>query len=69
MAETKKPKTDDIIKPAQGYLCCDTCGSVVAYRGFSVPTLKDPWPMHRCGFQVRPFDKFSLTDPSREPLS
>lgn len=67
-SEKKKPELDDIVKPTQGYLSCDTCGTAVLYRGYPVPTAKDPWPMHRCGWDVRPFDKFTLEDPTFRPI-
>ncbi len=64
----KKAPIPEADKPKQGYLCCDTCGATCAYRGFSAPTEKDPWPLHRCRAgrisEVRPFSRFTLQDMS-----
>jgi hypothetical protein len=67
-AKTKQPPADDIVRPQQGYLECDTCKTVVSYRGYPAPTAKDPWPKHRCGFVVREFDRFSLEDRNFRPI-
>lgn len=67
-SKTKKPIVTDIVKPQAGYLECDRCGTVVSYRGYSAPTAKDPWPKHRCKFEVRDFDRFALEDRTFRPL-
>jgi hypothetical protein len=53
----------------QGVLVCDTCQKVVPYTAIDPPVpTSDPWPLHRCGLEVRAFDRFSEEDPFRPPL-
>lgn len=56
-------------KRVQGYLICETCRRAVLYQGMteSIPGSAD-WPLHRCGLEVRPFDRFELEDPFRPGL-
>lgn len=63
----KKPKKEP--KRLNGVLVCDRCRSVVPYTAINPPVPgSDPWPQHRCGLEVRPFDRFSEEDPYRPPL-
>lgn len=56
-------------KRTAGYLICETCQRAVAYQGIpdAIPG-SDSWPLHRCGLEVRGFDRFELTDPFRSDL-
>ena len=47
--QVKKPTR----KP--GYLYCNTCKRTVPYAAMGVPELDMPFPLHRCGRDVRPF--------------
>jgi hypothetical protein len=52
-----------------GVLVCDTCKRVVPYTAIDPPVPgSDPWPLHRCGLEVRPFSRFSDEDPFRPAL-
>ena len=70
-----KPKPDPAPKPTParkrilGYLICERCQRAVSYQGYDpVVSESEPWPQHRCGLEVRPFDRFALEDPFRSSL-
>ena len=56
-------------KKQWGYLVCETCKRAVGYQGTTVPIPgSEGWPLHRCGLEVRSFDRFVLEDPFRPDL-
>jgi hypothetical protein len=55
-------------KRQAGYLICETCKRAVAYQGMADLVGGSDWPLHRCGLEVRSFDRFELTDPFRPEL-
>jgi hypothetical protein len=62
---TQVPKS----KRQAGFLVCETCHRTVPYQGMTEPvSASDPWPQHRCGLEVRGFDRFTLDDPFRPAL-
>jgi hypothetical protein len=62
---TQVPKS----KRQAGFLICDRCKRAVPYQGMTeaIPG-SDDWPRHRCGLEVRSFDRFVTEDPYRPPL-
>ena len=69
MAKKAEPKTPTPGKRQAGYLVCETCKRSVQYQGTDAPIPgSDGWPKHRCGLEVRSFDRFVLTDPFRPDL-
>lgn len=65
---TPAPVEGEPVKRRSGYLICRACERAVAYQGFDAPSEKDPWPLHRCGLDIKPFDEFSDDDPFRSLL-
>ena len=56
-------------KRQAGFLVCDECKRVFPYQGMaSAIGGSDDWPRHRCGLEVRDFNRFTLTDPYRPDL-
>jgi hypothetical protein len=49
---------------ARGWLVCDTCAVTVEYHSLGEgPTADGGWPLHRCGYDVRPFTTWTADDP------
>jgi len=64
-----KPKPESTSKRRPGFLVCDQCKRAVPYQGMTEPVPgSEPWPLHRCGLEVRRFDRFTLEDPFRPAL-
>jgi hypothetical protein len=62
---TQVPKS----KRQAGFLICEACRRAVPYQGMTEPIAgSEPWPLHRCGLEVRAFDRFVLADPFRPGL-
>ena len=53
-------------KRVAGYLNCDTCERCIPYTGFGSAEADGGWPLHRCGREIRPFDRWTLDDPNPE---
>lgn len=47
----------------QGFLHCRTCQTTIPYIAMGEPELDMPYPMHRCGRDIRPFDGWREDDP------
>lgn len=64
-----QPKVEPTRKTSrkQGYLYCNRCGSTVPYHAMGDPEVDMPFPQHRCGRDIRPFDGWSLQRPGIRP--
>jgi hypothetical protein len=59
------------IKPMKlrGWLVCDDCTVVAEFHSLGEgPGADGGWPMHRCGYDIRPFTEWRDTNPHREPI-
>jgi hypothetical protein len=58
------------VKPAKlpakrrGWLVCDQCTMTLEFNEGP-----GPWPQHRCGLDIRPFDHWTPDSPHPTPIS
>jgi hypothetical protein len=65
----KAPTTP--IKPlkARGWLVCDDCHVTAEFHSLGDPVKDGGWPLHRCGYDIRPFARWVENDPRRNPIT
>jgi hypothetical protein len=57
------------IKPykVRGWLFCDQCHVTAEFQSLGEgPTADGGWPLHRCGYDIRPFTGWSDRNPKRD---
>jgi len=48
----------------RGWLVCSNCRVTAEYHSLGQgPAMDGGWPMHRCGYDVKPFSEWTTDDP------
>lgn len=61
MTAAKKVESNRVA-PRAGFLICHTCKRIVPYNGAPEP-ISEPWPLHRCRAEIRPFNEWTAARP------
>lgn len=67
MTKSKSP-TAPFSKPfkVRGWLICSECSATPEFGSLgNGPAADGGWPMHRCGYEIRPFTSWTPDNPKR----
>lgn len=63
---TKKKKAAPVARPLKirGWLICSKCSVTAEFHGLGKGAAMDGgWPMHRCGYDIAPFTRWTERNP------